>query len=79
MVILKIILASLLALPLVVFFYKNGHSVSVDLWPFPHQYMIPLSFLLFGVFTIGAMLGGALVWFNQIAIRLKARFQKPSE
>lgn len=75
MLIIKFIFASLIAIPVVVFFYQNGQMVTLDFWPFPKQYTMPLSFILFLVFTAGAIIGGVLVWFNQIGLRLKSKFR----
>jgi lipopolysaccharide assembly protein A len=55
------------------FALSNLELATFRLWPFPFSLTVPLFAGPLVALALGALMGGAVVWFDQAALRRKAR------
>jgi uncharacterized integral membrane protein len=68
---LRWLLTFMVALYFAMLAIKNNSLVSLDLWPFDLRLQMSLPLFLCITFILGAMIGGALVWWSSFIKRWK--------
>lgn len=69
---IRILLAVLLALPVVLFVLSNRGVVTLRLWPLPGGVDLPLAVAGLALAAIGFLLGALVVWLSVLPGRLRA-------
>jgi lipopolysaccharide assembly protein A len=70
---LRLIIALPLLLLLVLFALSNVEPVSIGIWPTDFALQVPLSVSILVAAGIAFLLGGLLVWINELGQRRRAR------
>ena len=68
-----------LALIAVAFSISNRLPVTLELWPFPFIYEVPVYIAVLGGGAIGFLMGGFIAWVSGAAARAQARSQARSQ
>ncbi len=70
---MRLLIALPFLLVLVLFALSNRLPVRLYFWPTDYALELPLSLAVLGAMAIAFLLGGALVWFSELAQRRRAR------
>jgi len=70
---MRLLIALPLLLILVLFALSNTAPTRLRLWPTDYALELPLSLAVLGAMAIAFLLGGAIVWWSELAQRRRAR------
>jgi putative membrane protein len=70
---MRLLIAAPFLLLLVLFALSNPEPVRLTLWPTDFTLQLPLSLAILGAMGIAFLIGGMLVWFNELGQRRRAR------
>lgn len=61
------------AIVVVAFAVANRQPATISLWPLPWDLSVPVFLAVLGALAIGALIGGAVVWFSVVKWRMRAK------
>ena len=61
------------AIVVVAFAVANRQSATISLWPLPWELAVPVFLAVLGALAVGALIGGAVVWFSVVKWRMRAK------
>ena len=70
---MRLLIAIPLLLLLVLFALSNTAPVRLGLWPSDYTLQLPLSLAVLAAMALAFLAGGAIVWFNELGQRRRAR------
>lgn len=70
---MRLLIAAPFLLILVLFALSNTVSVRLTLWPMDFALEMPLSLAILSAMAVAFLLGGAVVWVNELGQRRRAR------
>jgi uncharacterized integral membrane protein len=70
---MRLLIAAPFLIVLVLFALSNPEPVNLTLWPTDFALQMPLSLAILAAMAIAFLLGGMVVWFNELGQRRRAR------